>query len=315
MNRDAFIERYYSSTPESAKRPLNMFLDKIDGLMSETGCSLENILSNHELLVKLYSTSGKLAGSKAYFQRTNGYIKDLADFCGITLGALPTEEDVLLGQEIRSYFRDMDDLLATIDKVGQYYLDVYDPMTDLIIVKSAALFGWYGLSVKETASLRDDCLSVENGKHLLSYTGKNSEEKKIEIDETGARIVDRLSRLSQYRGLPSGRMINLSKDGKYLFPVGSSAKGESSSAKEYRDHYITFALRRFNSLDYLTTRKIKISYSVLPWNALFVNLYESGGAVTAKRIQETTGCEKTISYSKKRQYDAWLKMFHPEDKS
>lgn len=297
VNVKDFISKYYSEASPAAVNNVESYIRHLETIIENR--TIEDALTDKKILCKSFYTQNAGSISKAHYYRVKGYILNLLEYFGIDNKITPpTHQEVLSDREKIIYFRDLDDLLRLIDAVGRYRLDSYDPMTDLMLIKSLVVLSWYGFSSQEIMTMEISSVKDVDNQSVVVFG-----EKRIKLEERHLKILQRFASVDSYHGLPNGRLIMLNTNSNLLFrPAGTSTT--------LRKEYLTQALDRFNA-SIPVTMNFAIYFRILRKNALFLEVYNDKSDIPLqKKIGLHTKCSRALKFGYLREYTYWVNLYH-----
>lgn len=279
INKKIFIERYYKDCNESKEIDVNRFLLHIETLADEINVSIEDALKNKAILIKAFYIQGSSGNiSRSHYQKIKKYISDLMDMYNVS-AEIPSCKEVIDSNETIGLFGSLDDLLNFIDKVGEACLGAeYNPLQDLIVIKTICILSWNKFSPSEIIAIKADDLQFgKNGTYTILHKGQE-----VEFSKAATEILKAMCKLETYKALPSGKKIRLVGNdiSEYLLRPAISAK---QTGMRYKDEVaITSILSRFNKSAPSEFNKV-ILLRNLKNNASFLEIYH---ATTEERLNE-----------------------------
>ena len=290
IDYEAFLGRYYSTANEWKQKDVTRFLDNLAEIIGDT--PLEQALQNENILCSaffLQENGGSI--SRPHYQKIKEYLLNLFAFCGVQ-SEVPTREVVMSSQQSVGYFRGINELMSFIDSVGAIRLESYNPTTDLVNVKSICVLGWLGFSPNEIAEMKKSALKPLG---LDKYQITHGDEV-FEVSGAPFAALYYLSDLESYKGLPTGKRMNLTGDPSYLFrPTIHSQKLVGDS--------IIQIIKRFNAQIPITFTQRAIIFRNLHKNALFVEVYnDKSDKSLLQKIIDIMKCDQHYALSYREQY-------------
>lgn len=256
------------------------------------------VLQDKKTVILMFAISNYNGISRIQYQKIKRYLTILFKYFNVD-GAIPSREEVLEIQTQNKYFKDLDDVLGFIDRVGSLRWLDYNSESDLCVVKAISIFGWHGLSLSEISKLEKSHIQKREDQTIIK-----SGEKQIALSGRAERIVNYLSISDGHRGFPSGKLQNYKGDPKFLFRP-------SKSDKDLNDVGIAQILQRFNEEIPIHLNK-RIDFRLLSKNRIFNDIYEDDTQETLfNKIARHFGCNQAVASGYKTEYFFWLKRFHP----
>lgn len=295
---NGYLQTYYPNCSEAAERDIKSFLTAVDRQCSNT--ELTVALKDKQFLCKcMYMLQEKGLSPTTYGKRKI-CLANLCNFLGIDDYELPLYDEVLTSQDVEYLFADLDSLLKFIDNVGREVIREYNPTTDLMHIKGIAILGWYGANIDDIAQF--EIKDIWHDEQQNAYIANIPSRGEISIRQRDYEILTALSKIEQYRGMPSGRIQYL-KPSALLFR--SIHEGTSSNR-------IVQLLKRFNQ-NVPQGCDSRLVFTYLYRNAKFVNIHNDNSDLPLiKKIVSHLGCPTNHAYMIRMQYVLWVKRFFGE---
>lgn len=294
LDCNAFIAKYYPNATEFQSTDITRFINRFNEVVGDN--TPETTLTDTGMLCRLFYLQRLSSITRTHYQKIKEYILLLFDWFGVD-SAVPSREEVIKSGEFICYFKDLKSAMLFIDEVGESKLPDYNPLADLITIKSLFILGWYGLSLNEISCLKKSAVSMHD---KIGYV--NLDDRNVEIDESSANVLMSLKYLDSYKSLPNGKMKYFKGGEEFMF---RATAGDCEQVKE--DHLVQM-LKRFNSQVpfYL---KQNIAFRYIHVNAMFVEIYDDKtDKPLIDKITQVTKCSPKQAYSYKTQYLAWVEM-------
>lgn len=293
-----FLSKYYTTTSPTKQNDVRTYIRSLNNLLGEN--DVASSLRDDTLLCRSFYIVASSGVSRTNYQKIKTYIVNLFDMYGIDK-EVPSREQVLAAQTLKCYWKDLDDLMDFIDKIGENKMQNYNPRTDLITIKAIAVLGWYGFSIEEVTEAKKDGLYQNDSKYLIRIR-----EKAVSLDWRSYDILCRLAFLYAYKGFPSGKLQILKGDGNYLF------RPTTSGLSRWNENNVKQALKHFNYYAKSPANAI-ISFGKLHKNAIFTEVFnDQGDDGVYEKIIRITGCSSTLAQGYRKEYEQWLNICHKE---
>lgn len=301
MDFDAFIAKYYSDANDVKQKDILRFLKNAEMLMGEK--TPKETLKDKKFLCSLFFIrKGANNVSRAHYQKIKNYILSLADYYGIEI-KIPSMEEVIEHQDITLLFKDLDSVLDFIDEIGRSQMINYNAYTDLAFVKGVVVLSWYGFKPDDIVLLTKSCLVNDNGTYKVFYP--NSSEY-IVVSRTAFQTLLSLSTVSQYKGLPSGKVKIFKGNPDLLFRP--TIQGIQTIAPQG----IIASLYHFNEC-VPQYKQTLLSFGLLRKNALFVEIYNDKSTIGLKeKIIQHMKCSRALAVGYQRQYLLWVETYYDD---
>lgn len=291
---DAFLRSYYPSAVDFQSKDVSRFINRVNEVID--GDNYEG-LKDKATVCKLFYLQRLSSITRTHYQKIKEYLINLYDWLDVA-GVIPSHEEVIKAGEYICFFRDLDSALKFIDNVGSLKLKNYNPLEDLVTIKTIYILGWYGLSLSDVAGLKkDDVQRKKNGDGYIEVPNG-----KIEIQKEYFDIIEAQKRLISYQSLPNGILRTLKGSEAYLF------RTTSEDCEEIKSEHIVQMLKRFNA-NVPFYLKQNIAFRYIRTNALFVDIYrDTSDKPLIKKVEDATKCSPKQAYSYRTQYLAWVEM-------
>lgn len=286
-----FVEKFYNENDAKKKNDAIRFIDNLNEIVGEQSPSL---LLDKEVLCKTFYISENGSICRQHYQKVKDYLLKIGEYFGIEI-QIPSRTDVINSHEMNCYFRDIDDLLDFIDKVGYSHMPTYDKSRDLLTLKAMVVLGWHGFLSQEIAKLQNDEL-IQNDENLIEILHNGSI---VTFNQRESDILKRTSVLGEYNGFPNGKLIILYGDNKFVFRPGTRSQSYITA-----DHIIQ-KIKRFN---------VYAGYK----NIMFRNLYKNAKFVEiancntnqsdVQKIISIMNCSFNSALNYLPQYQAWKNL-------
>jgi len=234
------------------------------------GQSLQDALQSEDFLCAVLTKAGS---SRTVYFNTKKRLLLLARGLGIGDLTIPDREKALSEHKAATYFKNIQEVLDKIDKVG-FLHDGYDPQTDLAIVKAIAVLSWNGYKVSDMLTIKKNCPELSN---------RISTEFELSVIQT-------LAKLKEYRALNREQILTFNTDSELLFrPTGES--------EEFRASFgIHSHVYRFNSIR--RNKIIKLNLDDIRKNGVFYRVAHdtSNDSIFKKMEKHSKLKDKTIEY-------------------
>lgn len=294
LNYDLFVEKYYPSPAKSQVSDISRFFNRLNKVIPDG--DFEEKLKDKEIVCSLFYLQRLNAITRTHYQKIKAYLVNLYDWLGVD-GLIPSHEEVIKSGEHICFFKDLNSALSFIDDVGKAKLRDYNPLSDLVTVKTIFILGWTGLTLSEIVGLKKVDLSKNDDGCFVSLP-----DRKIKIDECYYSIIEALRDLDEYKSLPKGKIKVFKGRKEYMFRP-TSGEGEHTT-----EDLIVQILKRFNRQIPIGCNQ-NIAFRYIHTNALFIEIYnDKSDAPLIKKIEVITGCSPKQAFSYRTQYLAWLQM-------
>lgn len=293
LNCDAFIEKYYPNAVEARERDIYRFFNRLHEVIDDEAFEIK--LKDKAVVCKLFYLQRLSSITRTHYQKIKDYLVNLFDWLNVD-GVIPSHGEVIRAGEYICFFRDLDSAMSFIDQVGESRLKNYDPLSDLVTIKTIFILGWYGLSLAEIAGLKKTAL-FQSGEDCRI----NLSDRSVEIDRKYYKYIEALRDLREYKSLPNGRIKVFKGGAEYLFR--STAENE-----RVNEEHITQILKRFNAqIPFFLKQSIAFRY--IHTNALFTEIYkDESDKPLIKKVEDITRCSPKQAFSYRTQYLAWVEM-------
>lgn len=292
-----FVQKYFPDASLQKIKDINGFLENLELIIGDGNA--KELLANENFLCRTFFLRRTNNISTPQYQKTKEFLRAVLDYYELTT-SIPTHETVLASQEIISYFRDLDDALDFVDKVGYLNSPNYKKDVDLMHIKSIVVLAWYGLSQKSICSMpKGNIEALQNGTYVLH--SPFSPQKDILISKRAYDILEIMQGLDGYTSISDQRYFHfVGYHNSLLRPTKITRNGVD-------EKFICQIILRFNRLN--PTNKC-LSIKTLRKNALFVEIHND---ITDKplinKIIEHMDCTRKIAHGYKPQYLQWVKLF------
>lgn len=290
MNFEPFYTQC-QQLPEKDRKWVDAFYRTVTGVFDEEHPEFQN----PDRICRLFYGKGTSI-SKAQYYRKRNLVRMFYDWL-YQQGAIDKQlvedvyklqlKDVVTDYELSHYyFKDIDDVLGFVSKVGA--VKGLNEPNDMLNFKTIVILTWYGADLQEMLSIQKsdlnrDSHTVTAGNKVLNLTAECMD------------ILCRFADIDIHKGFPSQKQ-QVYAASPYLM--------RSSKQAHMNPNNVQCAVRRFNlvAADY----GHEISILNLRKNGIFRQVYDSSDGKTVNTlIQEITGCDTAFAVGYKEFYERW----------
>lgn len=298
------FESFYTlcqQLPEKDRQWVDVFYKTVIEVFDEEHPQFQN----PDRICKLFY--GKSASiSKAQYYRKRNLVRMFYDWL-YQQGAIDKQvvedvyslqlKDVVTDYELSHYyFKDLDDALGFVTKVGA--VKGLNEPNDMLNFKVIVILTWYGAELQELLSIKKSNLDRVNCTVTVG-------DKVLHLTTEYMNILCRFADIDLHKGFPSQ---------KQQIYVTSQYLMRSSKQSCMSPNNVQCAIRRFNTIaaDY----DHEISVLNLRKNGVFRRVYDSSDDKTVNTlIQEITGCDTAFAVGYKEFYERWKRYAIGDDES
>ena len=296
----------YSQENQSTSKAFFGFISRVEKKLKDR--SLSEAVKDRDFIYSSFETANgrtKISRSQYFFIKKSWMY--LCSYFGLEQPQIPSYREICTSAKESKgfgYFKDFQDLLLFIDRVGGMKIPEYSKNCGYAQVKAIVCLGWAGITQSEVSTAKISDL-IENSGKLYLNTKSGLHNIPEDVRSTLEKII-KLPFLQNRKGL----IVPISVGTNFVVP-------RASSTSEYtEDLKIGSVLQGFN-IDADAAFRRKISYRQLRMNALFVQTYEDKRDIPIR--------EKLAFYAYKEEqqvypsdslfvdYNAWLDVFYPNE--
>lgn len=293
MDIKKILDKYFQDKTGDNKVAIEKWLIKVKELISIEGKSEEEALLDKINLRKIYAFGQETALGKNTYANTTTLLAILFDYYGISKENLPKKEELL---DARTFFKDLDDILSYIDRIGTDVVENYDKNYDFVRSKSIIILNWFGFSPKEIITLSSDDLKEENG---LFYIG--TKDHTVSLEEKYYVILKRQSTALFYKGIQVGTTFSYPSRDKTLI-VAREGKSLTIDGLNRTQRDINKALEKYSkTIVFKYIKKFKI------FNDIFK---DSSGLPTVEKMMNYAQCHYRTAQDYVIDYEFWVSLYH-----
>lgn len=298
VDYEVFLGRYYPQASEQREKDVQRFVSHVNDIVEQS--SVEQLTSK-QTLCNLFFFQATGGVSRSHYQKIKEYLLNLFDYFKLN-AEVPSREEVIESQPVVSFFKNFDDMIEFIDYVGESKLAGYNKRIDLMNVKVLAALGWYGLSTAQIANLTKRCTYRDGATFVVK-----ADDQTFVIDDLTSEMIDTLSHIDTYHGLPSGKTQNYKGDDTMLF------RPTTANCERVTSDTLIQILKRFNAA-IPAGQDRAINFRRLRKNAQFVMIYnDKTDRKLVDKIMDYMNCDHRLAYGYKKEYRHWVELFYDEN--
>lgn len=325
MDFKEFLDKYYKNTNQSTTKDVVFFLAQIKEKYNE----LKQVLNNPSdtdifstifedknninlMAYKLKNNTQKHGDiSLTKFHRLKTFLNNLIDFLNkkkqltnfneISLYLSELTPQKIISEDAMShlYFKSIDDVILSIDKLGEKVLSNYNPYNDLLEIKAISILLWKGFNPQAISVLKNDNILFENKKFYVS----NGTLKK-ELTEKEYYLIKSYCSCSSQRAIPSGKSVFFSPS-KLFIKHRENTKVNANT--------VVFKIHKYNTVAFKYNLQ-SLNTNVIMKCGFYEEIYNHSkahpGITIRQNIKDLAKCNNHTTYEIYNFYIKWLNMFY-----
>lgn len=308
IDKEKFMSTYYPDASTAVQQSIIKFLARADDLIGE-GDPRAKLTENAAIL---FTGNDKNVLSQSKYLYTKERVTNLFKFFNLPAEAIPSFKEVIESVDIGSLFKDIEDVIGAIDKVGEMFYEDYVSQEDLLNIKVISILTWKGLNTSEIVNIRKKDLKIDSDKN---YSLSNSSQRfpDLKLSPFEYDILNKFSLSGGCLGIPLG---GHTKKRYYPFFNAEEFLFRPTLVKTERlteNGIITMFTKFSNKAHQLIGRDFR--FKTLRKNGIYYRIYKDTTTHDVLKkigIYFNTPDNFSASYFLKSEYQKWAQKFYHE---
>lgn len=320
-----FLNTYYKNTNQSTRTDVEFFLQQIKDKYNDVKQILNNP-SDKDIYSTIFEDKNNI-NLMAYklkkdtqkhgdisltkFHRLKSFLVNFTEFLNNNnlianyneLSSYITElsPQKVISEDAMShlYFKSIDDVILSIDKLGEKVLKNYNPYNDLLEIKAISILLWKGFNPQAISVLNTDNILFNNGKYYVS-----NKTLRKELSEREYYLIKSYCSCSSQRAIPSGKTVFFSPN-KLFIKHRENTKINANT--------VVFKIHKYNTIAFKHNLQ-SLNTNVIMKCGFYEEIYNHSkahpGITIRQNIKDLAKCDNHTTYEIYNFYIKWLNIFY-----